>query len=134
VGFVSRRAERGFTILEAVIALAIVGLAGVSALEAVAGELRAADRAAEAYTLAALAQDRLAAVSFVSPKAMSPFPDSLARGTFAEPFEDYHWTAKVQPVSSARALYDVTVTITGARRDYTIATRLYRPVPTGILR
>lgn len=132
----SRRAEAGFTILEAVIALAIVGLAGVSALEAVGGELRTADRAIEAYTVAALAQDRLAMVSLVSPRAMSPFPDSLARGTFGEPFERFRWTAKVEPVSGARELYDVTVTITGGggRPDYTLATRLYRPVPTGILR
>jgi type II secretory pathway pseudopilin PulG len=131
---VSRRAERGFTILEAVIALAIVGLAGVSALEAVGGELRTADRASEAYTLAALAQDRLAKVALVSAKAMSPFPDSLARGTFAPPFERYRWTAKAEPVSGARELYAVTVTITGDRRDYSLHTRLYRPIPSGVLR
>jgi type II secretory pathway pseudopilin PulG len=131
---VSSRAERGFTILEAVIALAVVGLAGVSALEALGGELRTADRAAEAYTMAALAQDRLAAVALVGPRAMSPFPDSLARGTFPAPFERYRWTANAEPISGAPELYAVSITIVDDRRDYTVNTRLYRPVPTGVLR
>ena len=130
----SIRGRRGFTILEAVIALAIVGLAGVSALEAMGAEVRAADRAAEAYTLAALAQDRLAVIALVSPRALSPLPDSLARGTFPPPFEMYRWTDSVQPLAGGRWLYDVTVTISGDRRDYTARTRLYRPLPTGILR
>ena len=129
-----RRAEAGFTILEAVIALAIVGLAGVAALEAVGGELRTADRATEAYTLAALAQDRLALVSLVAAKSMSPFPDSLTRGTFASPFERYRWTAKVEQISGRKELYDVTLTITSDRRDYTLQTRFYRPIPSGVLR
>jgi type II secretory pathway pseudopilin PulG len=131
---VSSRAKAGFTILEAVIALAVVGLAGVAALEAVGGELRAADRAAEAYTLAALGQDRLAAVSLVAPTTISPIPDSLARGTFPTPFERYQWTARTEPVPNARELYAVTITVIGEQREYTLNTRLYRPIPTGVLR
>ena len=126
--------NRGFTILEAVIALVVVGLAGISALEAMGAEIRAADRAAEAYTLGALAQDRLAVITLVPPRILSPLPDSLARGTFAQPFETYRWASSVEPVSGARELYDVTVTVIGARRDYALRTRLYRPIPTGILR
>ena len=128
------RADSGFTILEAVIALAIVGLAGVAALEALGGELRAADRAAEAYTASALAQDRLAAVALLAPRGFSPLADSLARGTFASPFSAYRWTATAQPVLGERELYEVTVSITGARTDYSVTTRLYRPVPTAVLR
>lgn len=130
----SRRADSGFTILEAVIALAVVGLAGVAALEAVGGELRASARAAEAYTLAALAQDRLAAVAVVAPTAISPIPDSLGRGTFPAPFERYDWTASTEPVRNERELYAVTITIRGDGREYTVNTQLYRPVPTGVLR
>ena len=130
----SIRGRRGFTILEAVIALAVVGLAGVSALEAMGAEIRAADRAAEAYTLAALAQDRLAVIASVSPRTLSALPDTLARGTFPPPFAIYRWTGSVQPVAGAGELYDVTVTISGERRDYAVRTRLFRPLPTGILR
>jgi type II secretion system protein I len=130
----SSRANRGFTILEAVVALAIVGLAGVSALEAVGGELRAADRAADAYVASALAQDRLAAITLLAPRDLSALPDSLASGTFAAPFGAYRWTATVQPVLGERELYEVTVSIAGERTDYTVTTRAYRPVLVGVLR
>src|SRR5258706_3700438 len=83
--FVSTRAEHGFTILEAVVALAIVGLAGVAALEAVGGEVRGIERARGAYTTAALAQDRVAAVTLLPPGDLDPLPDSPRRGTFAQP-------------------------------------------------
>lgn len=128
-----RRDRRGFTILEAVIALAIVGLAGVAALEALGGELRAADRAGSVSTAAALAQDRLAALAMVPALDLSPFADSLARGTFSEPFADYRWSATVQPVLGEANLYGVTVMVSGLGTDYTVATRLYRPRPVGVL-
>ena len=130
----SPRGNRGFTILEAVIALAIVGLAGVSALEAMGGEIRAANHATDAYTLSALAQDRLALAALTSPRALTSLPDSLARGTFSPPFEAYRWTGTSQPVAGAGDLYDVSVTVVGDGRGYTVRTRLYRPIPRGILR
>ena len=130
----SIRDSRGFTILEAVIALAIVGLAGVSALEAMGGEIRAADRAADAYTFSALAQDRLAFLSMSSPRALAALPDSLARGTFVPPLDLYRWTATAEPVLGAPELYDINVTIHGTRREYSVRTRLYRPTPKGVLR
>ncbi len=128
------RGNRGFTILEAVIALAIVGLAGVSALEAMGGEIRAAHHATAAYILSALAQDRLALVALTSPRALASLPDSLARGAFSPPFEAYRWTGTARPVSGERDLYDISVSVVGDGREYTVRTRLYRPIPTGILR
>jgi len=128
------RDNRGFTILEAVIALAIVGLAGVSALEAMGGEIRAANHATDAYTLSALAQDRLAIVALVAPRTLASLPDSLARGTFQRPFEAYRWTSTSHPVWGERDLYDISVTVIGDGREYAVRTRLYRPIPRGILR
>ena len=125
----SIRGRRGFTILEAVIALAVVGLAGVSALEAMGAEIRAADHAAMAYTLAALAQDRLAVIASVSPRTLSALADTLARGTFPPPFDGYRWTTSVEPLFGAPDLYAVRIAISGARAEYAIETRLYRPVP-----
>jgi prepilin-type N-terminal cleavage/methylation domain-containing protein len=124
-------ANRGFTILEAVVALAIVGLAGVAALEAVGGELRAADHARGAYTVAALAQDRLVAVALLAAGDLNPLPDSVARGTFAPPFAAYRWTAAARPVMGERDLYDVSVDVTSDAGRLTVATRLYRSQPLG---
>ena len=123
----STRAEHGFTILEAVVALAIVGLAGVASLEAVGGEIRGIDRAREAYTTAALAQDRLAAITTLPPEDLNPLPDSLGRGTFAEPFTSYRWTATLRPLSGERDMYELAVAIDSDRAHYAVATRLYRP-------
>ncbi len=123
----STRAEHGFTILEAEVALAVVGLAGVAALEAVAGEIRGIDRAREAYTTAALAQDRLAAITVLPPEDLNPLPDSLGRGAFAEPFTSYRWTATLRPLSGERDMYELAVAIDSDRAHYAVATRLYRP-------
>jgi len=125
----SRPGSEGFTILEAVVALAIVGLSGVAALEAVAGEIRGIDRAREAYTTAALAQDRLAAIAVLPMENLNPLPDSLAHGTFAAPFKNYRWTATLRPLFGESDMYDVIVTIDGDRAHYSVATRLYRPGP-----
>jgi prepilin-type N-terminal cleavage/methylation domain-containing protein len=129
-----RRDRRGFTILEAVIALAIVGLAGVAALEALGGELRAAERAGAVSTAAALAQDRLAAIAMVPAPDLGRLPDSLARGAFTEPLTDYRWRASVRPVLGERDLYDATVAVTGRGSEYSVTTRLYRPRPLGAIR
>ena len=125
----SSRGNRGFTILEAVVALAIVGLSGVATLEAVGGEIRGVEREREAYTSAVLAQDRLAAITVVPPEALNPLPDSLARGTFAAPLTDYHWTATLRPVFGQRDIYELTVDVGSDRGAYTVVTRLYRPMP-----
>lgn len=123
----SSRAEGGFTILEAIVALAIVGFAAVAAVEAVASEMRAIDRAGIAYTNAALSQDRIAVVTLLEVSQLNLLPDSTARGVFAAPFDAFHWTTKVSPTFGQHDLYDVTIAITSDRSEYTVRTRLYRP-------
>lgn len=123
----SRADRRGFTILEAIVALAIVGFAAVAAVEAVGSELRGADRAALAYTTAALAQDRLVAVTILDGEQLNPLPDSVARGAFPAPFEAYHWVTLAFPVFGKRDMYDVSITVTSDRTEFALATRLYRP-------
>ena len=123
----SNGARRGFTLLEAVAALAILGIAGVAALEAVGGELRAADRARAAVTVSALAQDRLAAVTLLPIGELQPLADSVARGTFPSPFQDYAWSTELRPVLGERDLYSVTVEVFSETTRYALATRLYRP-------
>jgi len=126
---VSSRGNRGFTILEAVVALAIVGFAAVAAIEAVGSELRAADRAVMAYTFAALAQDRLTAVAILEGDKVNVLPDSVARGAFPVPFDGFRWTTTASPTLGQHDMYDVTITVANERGDYTVVTRLYRPRP-----
>lgn len=128
-----RLGRRGFTLLEAVVAMAVLGLAGVAALEALGGELRVTERARSATTAAALAQNRLAVLTLLPRSALDPLTGSLARGAFQTPFTDYRWTTTVRPVLGEKDLYDVMVEVTSDAGHISVATRLFRPVRVGVL-
>jgi len=80
--------ERGFTLLEVVVAVALIGIVLVVALEILAAGLRSA-KAAGDYTEAVLmARLKLDELALQEPQPMS------ADGTFGEA---YRWTAEVAP-------------------------------------
>ena len=121
--------SRGFSLLEAVVALAVVGVAGVSALAAFAAELRTTDRAAHAIEANALAEERLARLRLAPRAELEPMPDSLRGGRFAPPFEVYTWEAASRPVSGRDDLFDLSVEVRWDTGAYFESTRIYRPVP-----
>lgn len=121
--------SRGFSLLEAVIAMAVVSLAAVAALAALGAELRSARMARETLTAAALAEYRLQTVHLLSPDQLRLLPDSVERGEFAPPFEAFRWTVEVRPVAGVESLYQAEVGVTGPEGQSTLATRLYRPDP-----
>ena len=53
-------------------------------------------------------------------------PDSLARGSFAAPFEAARWDVRIAPVPGTRTLFEVTVTVTGEHNAATLVTRRHR--------
>src|SRR5436309_6691188 len=83
----------GFTLLEVVVALAIVGIAGVAALEAFGAEVRGADKTQQALPAAALAEERLGRLALLATSELAHLPDSLSRGTFPAPLDRYRWVA-----------------------------------------
>ncbi len=121
--------RRGFTLLEALIAVVIVGLAGVAALETVGAELRTAARARHAHHAAALAEYRLETLRVLSPAELRSIPDSLAGGAFAPPLERYRWTASAREVPGEAGLYDARVVVRWSGGAFPLETRLYRPEP-----
>ena len=124
----SASVRHGFVLLEAVVALLIVGLCAAAALELFASHLRAADRGPARLTAAALAEDRLAAVRLLEPVQLQRLPRSLAQGRFAPPLEQYRWRATVTPASE-RDLYDLRVEIAWPHGVFTLATREVVPSP-----
>lgn len=120
-----KRARTGFTILEAVVALAIVGLVCVGVLGAFGEALRIDARAAGRIPLAALAQERLAAVDIFG-GSLERLPDSLARGKFAPPHEGTTWRIGVRAVERRLGLYELDVNVRDNDGEYRLITRRYR--------
>src|SRR4051812_38373301 len=103
--------NKGFSLLEAVVALAIVGMAAGAALGAFGAELRASGQAAHSLEAEALAQSRMASIRLLQRGELEPLTDSLRRGRFSSPFEDYQWEAKSEDVRSRDDLFQVTVAV-----------------------
>ena len=118
--------RRGFMLLEAVVALLIVGLTATAAAELYGAQMRAARREPRLVTATALAQDRLAAVRLLEPEQLARLPDSLARGRFAAPFAEYRWTAAATR-SRLDDLYEVHVEISWLDGRIALSTLVYAP-------
>lgn len=121
--------RRGFTLLEATIAMAIVGLVAVVALSEFSTEVRVSAKASESRVLQALAQDRLTALQLAPPEVLHRLPDSLKTGKYAPPFQAYSWQATVRPVRSVESLLDASITVVSKTGQLTVATRFHRPLP-----
>lgn len=123
----SSRVRRGFVLLEAAVALLVIGICAAAALELSAAQLRAAGREQTLTTAAALAQHRLAAVRLLEPVQLRRLPDSLARGRFAPPFSHFGWRAAAA-TSVEQDLYDLRVEISWPGGALAIATRQVAPL------
>ena len=117
--------------LEAIVALAIVGLVCVGVLGAYGGSIRADVVAADRLPLAALAAERVAAVD-LDPGSLQRLPDSLARGTFDAPYSSATWETETRRVDQADGLYDVIVRVRDGTDVFTLCTRRYR-APTSMM-
>jgi hypothetical protein len=104
--------------MEAVVALAIISIFAIGLLSMVGAQVRAADRSKVLLLERALAEDRLMAVQMLDNEDMNDVPDSLAAGTFSQPFEDFTWSIKVDPVDDEYDLFRADVSVTG--RGYTL--------------
>ena len=122
-------ARVGISLLEAVVAIAIVGITSVSALEAVGGDLRTAERSRHAMEAQALATTRLDFLQLYGYNQIQALPDSVKRGTFAAPLDDYTWTTSAAPISDQPGLFDVRVAINWTDGSYAVKTYVFRSPP-----
>jgi general secretion pathway protein I len=91
-----RPRERGFTLLEVLVAVAIAGLALVGLFQAGSGGMFAADTAARAEEAVQRAQSHLAAVGRNAALVQGEFTDDDGGG--------YRWRLKVQPLATRQGL------------------------------
>ena len=122
----SMLARPGFSLLEAVVALAIVGVTAVAALASVGAELRAAGDARTILEAEALAVHRLSSIEMLTAEQLQRIPDSLARGAFDPPFERYRWTASSEPVLGEEGLTEVQIEIAWEGGSLPLRTLLFR--------
>ena len=119
----------GFVLLEAVVALAILGVASIVLLQVRAQQIRVATQARELLTAQALAEDRIAALRMLDFLLLSEPPDSLLDGTFPEPFQDFRWVAEVELLEDEYDLFGVEVTVEGPAERFPLRTLIHRPRP-----
>ncbi|MEO8560971.1 MAG: prepilin-type N-terminal cleavage/methylation domain-containing protein [bacterium] len=121
----AHRARYGFTMLEAIVSLAIVALVSVGVLGAYAGSLRADTVAADRLPLAALAVERLATVDLASGD-LARLPDSTAHGTYVGAYDGVRWDIETHGVNTVPGLTDIIVRVFDTNDSYTLRTRRYR--------
>ncbi|MEO7083271.1 MAG: type II secretion system protein [Gemmatimonadaceae bacterium] len=121
--------RQGVSLLEAVVAVAIVGITSVSALEAVGGDMRTTERARRAIEAEALSGTRLDFMDLMSDRELQALPDSVEKGKFLPPLDEYSWRTSSTPVGEQGGVYDVRVTIDWAAGSYTVRSYQYRTPP-----
>src|SRR5436190_16517118 len=114
--------RRGISLLEAVVAIAIVGITSVSALEAVGGDMRTAERARRAIVVEALAGSRLEFMDLLTDRELQALPDSVEAGKFPAPLDEYSWKTTSGSVSDQAGIYAVRVAIDWASGSYVVRT------------
>ena len=119
------RGRRGFTMLEAMVALAIVALVCVGVLGAYGSAIRADVTAVDRLPLVALAVERLAQVD-IEGGDLSHLPDSLVRGVFTSPYAGATWEIDAQRARETDGLVDIVVRIRDGSDVFTLRTRRYR--------
>jgi type II secretory pathway pseudopilin PulG len=119
--------RRGFVLLEAVVALAILGVASIVLLQVRAQQIRVATQARELLTAQALAEDRLAALRLLNHGLLEDPPDSLLKGVFPPPFQGYSWTAEVELIKDEYDLFGVEVVVEGPAERFPLRTLVHRP-------
>ena len=81
------------------VAIAIVGITSVSALDAVGGDMRTAERARRAIVVEALAGSRLEFMDLLTDRELQALPDSVESGKFPAPLDEYSWKTTSASVS-----------------------------------
>ncbi len=121
--------RRGFVLLEAVVALAILGVASIVLLQVRAQQIRVAAQAHELLTAQALAEDRISAIRMLDYQLLADPPDSMTAGVFPPPFQDFSWTAQIALMEDEYDLFGVEVEVLGPAERFPLRTLMHRARP-----
>lgn len=116
----------GFLLLEALIALAIIGIVAIALLAATSSQVRASGKANVLLVASALAQDRLAAIQMLDGDQLRDPPDSLSTGIFPAPFDEFRWAATIEPADNEYDLFAVRIEVDGRGEAFQMETLVHR--------
>lgn len=114
-------------LLEALVALAILSAVIVALLTATGGQIRTAAEANGLVTAQALADDRLTTFRLLDYEGLAATPDSLRRGAFPPPLQEWSWEALV--IEEPYDLFRVGVTVLGPDTRFALETAIHRARP-----
>jgi len=115
----------GFTLLEVMIAMAIMAIALVAVYQSQSQSVSMASDSRFLTTASLLAQSRMAEIDADIRQAIA------ANGDFGEAFPDYRWQTEVGNVEEIPLLRRITLTVTNSRmaKRNTYRLTLYKVVP-----
>lgn len=117
----------GFTLIEVLVALAVVGLVATAVLAQAGAAIHAQADASESMIAATLAEQKLEALRALASSDLERLPDTLRSGRFAPPLEAYGWAARAERSRHEPALLDVEVEIEWQGGRLPVRARWYRP-------
>ncbi|HET8655009.1 MAG TPA: prepilin-type N-terminal cleavage/methylation domain-containing protein [Longimicrobiaceae bacterium] len=118
--------DGGFTLIEAVVALVVVGLVLGGALGAAAADLRATRKAASVAEASALAEDLLFRSQFLRWDSLTQFGEA-STGRFAAPMDRYEWNMIIDPSPAEPDLVEATVTVRWSGGEVTASSQFVPP-------
>lgn len=120
------RADRGVSLFEAVVSIALVSMTAVSAMSAVGAELRTAEKARHVLVAEALATMRLDQLALLTDRELLSLPDTVSSGEFEGDLAEYQWETSSTTSSEQAGIYDVQVRIVWPTGSYAIRSAVYR--------
>ena len=122
---------RGFALLEALVALAIIAMVGASSLALVGQQDRAAMAIPPAIFATELARSRLASIELQGRATLLNLPDSLSAGVTFANGKEWFWRAFADPLDPLPGLFELVVRVSDGSSQIEVHTFVYRPARSG---
>lgn len=120
-----RRADAGFTLLEAMIALVLLGLALVPLMRSVGSGVREQGRLRAHVDAVSLAEARMLELSVLSADSVRAYLQPR-EDAFPAPFEGYRWRAVLRAEERSPALVRAAVLVRWTGGEYSLETVFHR--------
>lgn len=120
------RSRAGFTLVEAMVALLILGLALTPLLGAVTAGVRAQGRVQAAHEGVSLAEAKMNELALIPAESIAAYLRPRS-GWFAAPFGGYRWRALLRPDTASPALVRGAVLVEWKDGSYSLETVFHRP-------